>query len=421
MVCSVGSGRMAVMARLLAAGSLSQTIGDEIGQQKLSAQCIFRELHEADEANLLNEEDMHVFGLRPMADPLDLVCCNACKKPVKTSQYAAHTELCRSLNSAEETILKRDGGSTGHRKPPRKERKKSLTSYITTPVTEQERPVSTNADDVAASESHLKVQPGNLSCFSMHTKRNLTCVDVASIMDGKGVSPENTDHSACVMPPPTKRSKLISSQHLSLSNHPEAVSGLTKITSSQDTFTCRDFHLQSTSGSDMPNDCIVSKFPARAHEHCLLSKDIPVPLATKIYYSQRNNRLRLAIAHMYHEASAKGRFSNVMSPEVSEETIIQLPASSDRGCSRKQVDDLYKKRETSICKPDQILAQSSEVCLDTSANFSHQFPVDNIPRPQTAPIGLLRNKYLSQPYSFAGNSGQSLGNMQQPSGSVPVL
>ncbi|XP_012069412.1 uncharacterized protein LOC105631831 isoform X5 [Jatropha curcas] len=382
MVCSVGSGRMAVMARLLAAGSLSQTIGDEIGQQKLSAQCIFRELHEADEANLLNEEDMHVFGLRPMADPLDLVCCNACKKPVKTSQYAAHTA---------------------------------------TPVTEQERPVSTNADDVAASESHLKVQPGNLSCFSMHTKRNLTCVDVASIMDGKGVSPENTDHSACVMPPPTKRSKLISSQHLSLSNHPEAVSGLTKITSSQDTFTCRDFHLQSTSGSDMPNDCIVSKFPARAHEHCLLSKDIPVPLATKIYYSQRNNRLRLAIAHMYHEASAKGRFSNVMSPEVSEETIIQLPASSDRGCSRKQVDDLYKKRETSICKPDQILAQSSEVCLDTSANFSHQFPVDNIPRPQTAPIGLLRNKYLSQPYSFAGNSGQSLGNMQQPSGSVPVL
>jgi hypothetical protein len=36
--------------------------------------------------------------------------------------------LCRSLNSAEENILELDG-STGSRKPPRKERKKLLTAY----------------------------------------------------------------------------------------------------------------------------------------------------------------------------------------------------------------------------------------------------------------------------------------------------
>lgn len=36
--------------------------------------------------------------------------------------------LCRSLNSAEENILVLDG-STGSRKPPRKERKKLLTAY----------------------------------------------------------------------------------------------------------------------------------------------------------------------------------------------------------------------------------------------------------------------------------------------------
>ena len=37
---------------------------------------------------------------------------------------------------------------------------------------------------------------------------NFAPVDVASMMDGKGVIPENTDYSACVMPPPTKRNKL---------------------------------------------------------------------------------------------------------------------------------------------------------------------------------------------------------------------
>ncbi|KAJ0807470.1 hypothetical protein HanLR1_Chr00c1229g0797521 [Helianthus annuus] len=34
--------------------------------------------------------DMDVFGLRPMVDPLILVSCNSCKKPVKVSQYANH-------------------------------------------------------------------------------------------------------------------------------------------------------------------------------------------------------------------------------------------------------------------------------------------------------------------------------------------
>ncbi|MFQ6631364.1 hypothetical protein Gotur_008921 [Gossypium turneri] len=56
MVCSLGSGRMAVMARLLEAGSISPSIAEEVGNKKLAAQYIYRELHEADEANLLDEE-----------------------------------------------------------------------------------------------------------------------------------------------------------------------------------------------------------------------------------------------------------------------------------------------------------------------------------------------------------------------------
>ncbi|KAG8658792.1 hypothetical protein MANES_03G190800v8 [Manihot esculenta] len=378
MVCSIGSGRMAVMARLLAAGSLSQTIGEELGQQKLATQCIYRELHEADEANLLDEEDMHVFGLEPMTDPLDLVCCNACKKPVKTSQYAAHADQA-------------------------------------TPVAEQERYVPIDADDRAALESQLDGQPGRSSSFSVDKKRNPACADVAFMVDGKGESPEHTGYSACVMPPPTKRSKLVSSQHLLLSNDPEAASGLTKVMSAQDSLAIRDFQIQSTLCSNMPNECgVVSKFPGKANKK-FLTKDIPVPLATKIYYSQRNTRLRLAVARMYHSASAKGINSNVVSPEVSQETIIQLQASSCKGNSLVQVDNsLSKKKEPSACKPDQILAQSSELCLNNSGgcmpatSFSNPLPVNNILRPQTAPLGLLRSKYLSEPYSFTGNSGSLL-------------
>uniref|UniRef100_A0A2P2KPY9 SAGA-associated factor 11 n=1 Tax=Rhizophora mucronata TaxID=61149 RepID=A0A2P2KPY9_RHIMU len=71
---------------------------------------------------------MDIFGLMPMTDPLHLVCCNACKKPVKASQYAAHAEICRSLTSAGEMLLDTSGG-IGHRRPPRKERKKLLSSY----------------------------------------------------------------------------------------------------------------------------------------------------------------------------------------------------------------------------------------------------------------------------------------------------
>ncbi|KAB5545311.1 hypothetical protein DKX38_013423 [Salix brachista] len=171
MVCSIGNGRMAVMARLLVAGRLSQNIAEEVSQQKFVTRYNCRELQESDEPNLLDEEDMHVFGLMPMTDPLDLVCCNACKKPVMASQYAAHAELCRLLNSAEEMTLELDG-AIGCRKPPRKERKKLLTasSNQATSFGEQERSETIVADDSVASELQLDGQPRVPSRISLDKK-----------------------------------------------------------------------------------------------------------------------------------------------------------------------------------------------------------------------------------------------------------
>ncbi|KAK9992369.1 hypothetical protein SO802_027354 [Lithocarpus litseifolius] len=433
MVCSLGgSGRMAVMARVLAAGSYSQTMAEEVGHLKLAAQYICRELREADEANLLDEEDMHVFGLKPMSEPLHLVCCNACKKPVKASQYAAHAELCRSLNCTE--VILELNGSTGNRKRPRKERKKLLTAYANqaTPVGEQEKSEPVDADDTAASEYQLGSQV-RMASFAMDAKRNSARADAAPMMDVSGVISGNMDHSACVMPPPTKRSKLITTAHGLLSNDLETASVVTKSTSTLDVFPCRDSPKGTNSEGEMPNDCVIGyKKCGQIHQLCLPTKDIPVPLATKIYYSQRNNRLRSALNHLYCEASTKKLCSDMPSSKTIQENTMPLQVSSPRDSSAETMGDkLNRKGHTntlsSVRSPDQILAQSSEVCLGKSGgylsagSFSNQFTVDNVLRPQPAPVGSMRSNYLSKPYSLAGNSGKPLGTMQQPNGSVPVI
>ncbi|XP_065863563.1 uncharacterized protein [Euphorbia lathyris] len=404
---------MAVMARLLAAGSSSRITGEEVCQRKLATQSIHRELNEADEANLLDEEDVHVFGLKPMTDPLDLVCCNTCRKPVKANQYAAHAVLCRSLTSTEERMTELDGG-TRRRKLTKKERKKLSTAYInhSTSVVEQERSITIDADCLTPSESQLDGQPG-VSSVSLDTNRNPTYIGMEPSMDGKRVSPENTDHSVYLMPPPTKRSKIVSSQHLLQSNNPGVASSQVKIRSVEDSLTRKDFQMQSTSRSDIHNDSVVSAFHGQSFSKYLLTKDVPAPLATKAYYSQKTNRLRSAIGHMYTASSSKGLCNDVMSYQLSYESIFQLQASSHRECMHEQ-DSLVTKK-------------ISEVSLDESGrwtpafNFSNQTPVDTTPRAQTAPVGLLRNKHLPKAYSFAGNSGQALRTMQQPSGSVPAL
>lgn len=39
----------------------------------------------------------------------------------------------------------------------------------------------------------------------------------------------------------------------------------------------------------------------------------PLPLASKIYYSQRNNRLRSAISHLYYMTSSDGLLDDLVS------------------------------------------------------------------------------------------------------------
>eukprot|EP00850_Spirogloea_muscicola_P011259 SM000069S20696 [mRNA] locus=s69:198138:201808:- [translate_table: standard] len=112
------------------------------------------EIRDADEANLLEEEafpffsrrlalpDMHAFDHRPLEDELPIVICNACRKPLKESQYAAHAERCKGTAferedaqlpvrgaavgaaTAAATASAPPAAGTSSRKPPRKGRRK---------------------------------------------------------------------------------------------------------------------------------------------------------------------------------------------------------------------------------------------------------------------------------------------------------
>lgn len=421
---------MAAMARLLAAESVSQTIAEDVGHQKLAAQYIHRELREADEANFLDEEDMLVFDSKPMTDPLNLVCCNACKKPLKASQYAAHAELCKSLSFAEEIVLEHDGG-IGHKKPPRKERKKLLTAYANQVILvgERERFETVGGHDTAALSSHLHEQMQLIYSFPTEAKADSLCVDGPLRMDGSGISTGYADNLAGAMPPPTKRSKLIAAESLLISDHLETANGVNKslCISTQEAFTCGEYPNGSSAGSGKTCDHVVRyQMPKKVHDCYLLTREFPAPFATKIYYSQKSHRLRSAISNLY-KASTNEHCSELLASKgvkgLQENALLSRTTSS-RNIFHEEFDYHLEKRETrllpSVQTPNQTLAQSSEVCLDKSGGCP-SFPLNNVLGPHRPPVGMLRTNYLSNPYSFTGNSEKPLVTMQLPKGSVPVI
>ncbi|KAK7245716.1 hypothetical protein RIF29_40565 [Crotalaria pallida] len=416
MVCSFGSGRMEAMARLLAAGTFSHNAADDFARQKSAAEYICRELREADEANLLDEEDMHVYGERPMTDSLQLVWCNVCKKPIKDSQYAAHAELCRSLTLTEQTSLELNG-STGNRKPARKEKKKLSTSCANQATALGERRMSESMDyiDTAVSRSHLKSQIRVIP-FNNEAK------DAAFMMDGTGsINHGSRDHLASVVHPPTKIHKLIASSHLPLPL-PEShgmISGVTKFVNFVDGITRKDLLEGTVSEPVNPNH----KNIGLIHEQPATSNDFPAPLATKIYYSQRSNRLRAAVNNLYFQNLSEDMCTDVMSSNTSHGDMV---AFQDPCPSFDQMGNvLYQEHSPTLCSA-QNLAKSSEVCLlkagaIPTGGLSNPFLVDSVSRSASTHVGLTRNNFLPKSYPFANNSGNPLGTMQQPSGSVPVI
>ncbi|KAI4364411.1 hypothetical protein MLD38_020507 [Melastoma candidum] len=261
MVCPVARGKMAVLARCIMGDGLLQSRTDKVGDTKLLAQDIYREFCEADEPNLLNEEDMHIFGLKPLTDELHLVSCNACKKPIMASQYLAHAEICKLLGSSFKATLESDG-PTRNKRPHCKERKKSLRS----------------------------------------TSRKPAGVDNGHIVKGPHAVPQNGGYSACSMQPPMKRPKLIAG------HHPSERDGSWMMSGSMKAILC-DI---SPSHQEMLRDYPVGKSKStEVNAKGQFSAGIPAPLASKIYYSQRSSRLRFVLAESHYTVATEGLSSSL--------------------------------------------------------------------------------------------------------------
>eukprot|EP00268_Persea_americana_P024428 TRINITY_DN2384_c0_g3_i2.p1 TRINITY_DN2384_c0_g3~~TRINITY_DN2384_c0_g3_i2.p1 ORF type:complete len:392 (+),score=90.83 TRINITY_DN2384_c0_g3_i2:292-1467(+) len=387
-VSSLGRERMAALARLLVLGGFPEATAEEANIEKLAIQSICRELHEADEANLLNEEDMHVFDCRPLTDPLNLVCCNACKKPVKASQFAPHTERCRTLNFSKDIVLELDGG-TGHKKPPRKGKKKVQTAHYnqTAIVGERERSESIDGEETTVG-LNMDDQTGLASSLFREAKRDSTLMDGALVIDGSGVNSGSTNHSMGVVSPSEKRTKLIAALPLPVADCIERIYGVTTEmeTSCQDAVTC-----------------------------------VPVPLATKMYHSQRSH-LRAALGHLYHEALVEDHGNDSLSPKIVPRDTALASQVSSPGSSLQnaQMDHIpQKKTAYGLCvlrKPDQTLSDSSDLCFGAASAPKNQFLDDKISRPvisvDSASTRMIRTRYHPTPYSFPGNSGTTVGTVQ---------
>ncbi|XP_072997769.1 uncharacterized protein [Typha latifolia] len=277
MVCMLGQRRMAAMVRLLMVENVPDiTPAEEVTHEKIAAQIIHKEFLDADEANLLEEEDMHIFECRPLTDPLHLVRCNSCKKPIKASQYAAHSERCRLLAPIRDTALDLEVDS-GHKKPPRKGRKMSQATNGNhrIHIGEKEKSESVDRNDVGRSESKFENQSNLLSPQSGEAQRTMDSLH----------------------------------------------------------------HVTVTNSSEMAEK----------------GRGTPVPLATKIYHSQGNYRLRLELGHLYHEACAKEHTSTypttsllqenrMMASQVSPGSKLPYGANKDDVPQVKDLDTLDTRK-----------------------------------------------------------------------------
>ncbi|XP_010904757.1 uncharacterized protein [Elaeis guineensis] len=396
MVCKTGCGRMAAMVRLLTVRSCPEITPEKDSYEKIAAQTIHKEFHDADEANLLEEEDMHVFDCRPLTDPLHLVCCNACKKPVKASQYAAHAERCRSLNSMKDIILELDG-SSGHKKPPRKGRKisQATNGNQRKTVEEQEKSESMDGNALGVSESNFDNQSGMLSSHSGESQRTPASVDHTTALDASEIGIGGREYY--------------------------------KISNVETEVPCTTLNGYQKAGQILENGVIYKEY---------LRSNAPIPLATKIYHLQGNNHLRLELGHLYREACAEQHGNDSLSPQSMQDKSMmstQVSSSSKLLCEVHRNDVPQTKRDmyssAAVWNPEQVLAQSSELLLGTSGalpsavSSPNHFRENRFLKPEVAAasMGVMKTRYHSAQYSYAAKSGLPLGTMQKTNGRVSVV
>uniref|UniRef100_A0ACD5XN78 Uncharacterized protein n=6 Tax=Avena sativa TaxID=4498 RepID=A0ACD5XN78_AVESA len=237
---------------------------------------------------------MHIFGSKPMADPLDLVCCDTCQKPVKASQYALHAERCssRMVNPNSSMGLEED---TDPMEPPKKGRKIKLTGNGNKKV-------------------YIKVKAKSQS-------ENKNTVNDFELTNGNANKPLNSTAD--------QRLKAATS-------YPE-------------------YHF----------------------------RDMPAPLATKMYHSQGNYRLQFELGQLYRESCAEQshNYASNTSPNSSQVNgLIPCDHSALHGSDNSVTHVSPNKFKPRTKHLDQLPATTSELC----SGIPHQLSASGSSRLQAS-------------------------------------
>ncbi|XP_006664078.1 uncharacterized protein LOC102713147 [Oryza brachyantha] len=344
MVCMSGHFKMASVLKLVMMEN--HAAPDDLTGDKGAAQILHKQLIDAHEPNLLDEDDMHIFGSKPMADPLDLVCCNTCKKPIKASQYAAHAERCSSGK-----VNPNDSMGTGinddctTKKPPKKGRKIKLT---------------TNGNQ----KVHIKVK----------TKSQSENKNIAN-----GFELDNV-HASKVQP----------------------------------ICSTTDQRLKTSA-----NNAAITSVPG-GHR-----RDAPVPLATKVYHSQGNYRLRLELGQIYRQSCPEHSGSYSIQNSSQENGVMASYLSPRDNSSLNIAQKSFIPQTKSM---DQLLASTPESCPVVPQQVAASVP--NRPQAMSSQkadfhISAVKNEIARSRCSkdvvqHSKNTGNKKAH-QQRNGTVPVI
>ncbi|OAE34881.1 hypothetical protein AXG93_1587s1120 [Marchantia polymorpha subsp. ruderalis] len=338
-----GKGRMASMERFLTGGNLEFS-PEEVARENEAVKTVQKEMNEADEFNLLEEEDMHVFDREPLADRLPLVrfLATHARSPSKPAilqrmQVSIATSLQQisfdyfrldylfslywlgidaltkwSMTASEDTVAELDGGAN-HKKPPRKARKKLLNAQDNaTSVGDRDRLQAMDNDDVAIPDSvgtsagALDEQATGRTGFSKSRgqKRVMnigegTVVNapkfgksrvISGVDEGSGVATGSISNPRTLMYYADIDYQALGCIYDSGKVHSESSK-------------------RAVTGRRRPYDILLQELKA-SHNRLRSSKvhesEVgPLPMATKIYYLRHKQRLRGIIGSLYYEACAR--------------------------------------------------------------------------------------------------------------------
>ncbi|XP_039839622.1 uncharacterized protein LOC120699668 isoform X1 [Panicum virgatum] len=334
MVCMPGHFKMTSVLKLVMMEN--HTAPDDVIHEMTTAQVLQKQLFDAHEPNLLDENDMHIFGSKPMADPLDLVCCSTCKKPVKASQYAVHTERCSSGKVNTNDAMGIDHASPT--KPPKKGRKIKVIS---------------NGNQKVHIKVKAKSQPESKNGANTFELGNGHVSKLQSI-DSTGL--KTLVHNASAINVPKSR-----------------------------------------------------------------LRDAPVPLATKMYHSQSNYRLRLELGHLYRESCVE-HLSSHTTPNLSHQNGLMV--SQFPPC----VNSALLGSQKNLVPQTQLLASTSELCSGIPQQLSSSRPnhslVTKTERADTQASTFSNEGSRSRCNKAAVPHSRNKGSkkaQQQPNGRVHVI